>query len=233
MKILAVGMNYAAHNKELNETLLPKEPVIFSKPESSIVRPGKAFFIPDFAERFDYETELVVRISRLAKDVGERFAHRYYDAVTVGIDFTARDLQSKLRREGLPWDLCKGFDGSAGLGMFIPKSALFDIPNCTSVEAEWKQSKTGNTHISDASWQSLMRDVRFHLDINGTTVQSGHTADMMFSVDQIVSYVSRFFTLKSGDLIFTGTPVGVGPVKEGDTLTGFLGDKEVLSLKIK
>ena len=233
MKILAVGMNYAAHNKELNETLLPKEPVIFSKPESAIIREGKPFFVPDFAERFDYETELVVRISKLAKDVSERFAHRYYDEVTVGIDFTARDLQARLPKEGLPWDICKGFDGAAGLGQFIPKAELFDIEGCTTVKPEWKHSKTGNTHISDACWQALMHDVRFHLDIDGQTVQQGHTADMMFSVDQIVAYVSRFFTLKTGDLIFTGTPMGVGPVHEGQTLNAFLGTREVLHIKVK
>ena len=233
MKILAVGMNYAAHNKELNEALLPKEPVIFSKPDSSILRPGKDFFVPDFSSRFDYETEIVVRIGRLAKDVSERFAHRYYDAVTVGIDFTARDLQAKLRQDGLPWELCKGFDGSAGLGTFIEKKDLFNIPGCTSVIPEWKPSKSGGTHISEATWQELMKDVHFHLDIDGKTVQVGHTANMMFTVDQIVSYVSRFFTLKNGDLIFTGTPAGVGPIKEGQTLTGYLGEKEVLNLRIR
>ena len=233
MKILAVGMNYAAHNKELNETLLPKEPVIFSKPDSAILRTGKPFFVPDFAERFDYEAELVVRISRLGKDVSERFAHRYYDAVTVGIDFTARDLQAKLRSEGLPWELCKGFDNSAALGTLIPKTELFDIPGCTSVAQEWKPSKKGGTHISEACWQSLIQDIRFRLDIDGKTVQQGHTADMMFSVDQIVSYVSRFITLKTGDLLFTGTPVGVGPVHEGQTLKGYLGEKEVLNVNIR
>ena len=160
MKILAVGMNYAAHNKELNETLLPKEPVIFSKPESAIIREGKPFFVPDFAERFDYETELVVRISKLAKNVSERFAHRYYDEVTVGIDFTARDLQARLRKEGLPWDICKGFDGAAGLGQFIPKGELFDIDGCTTVKPEWKHSKTGNTHISDGNLDITVTEMK-------------------------------------------------------------------------
>ena len=226
-------MNYAAHNKELNEALLPKEPVIFSKPDSALLRPGKPFFVPDFAERFDYETELVVCISRIGKDISERFAHRYYESVTVGIDFTARDLQSRLRKDGLPWELCKGFDGSAAVGTFIPKQELFNIPGCTAVTPEWKASKTGGSHISEACWQRLIQDIRFRLDIDGATVQEGHTADMMFSVDRIISYVSRFITLKTGDLIFTGTPVGVGPVHEGQRLKGYIGEKEVLDLRIR
>ncbi len=233
MKILAVGMNYAAHNKELNETLLPKEPVIFSKPDSAILRGGKPFFVPDFAQRFDYEAELVVRISRLGKDVSERFAHRYYDAVTVGIDFTARDLQAKLREDGQPWELCKGFDNSAALGTLVKKEELFHIPGCTATVPEWKPSKSGGEHISEASWQKLIQDIHFRLDIDGETVQDGHTADMMFSVDRIISYVSRFITLKTGDLIFTGTPVGVGPVHEGQRLKGYLGEQEVLDLSIR
>ncbi len=204
MKILAVGMNYAAHNKELNHTFLPKEPVIFSKPESSLNREGKPFFVPDFASRFDYETEIVVRINRLGKNISERFAHRYYNEVTVGIDFTARDLQEKLRSEGLPWDLCKGFDGAASIGEFVNKSELPDIQN-----------------------------LNFHLDVDGQTVQKGWTGDMMFTVDQIISYVSRFFTLKTGDLIFTGTPVGVGPVHENQLLEAYLEGKKVLEQKVK
>lgn len=233
MKILAVGMNYATHNKEMKESLLPKEPVIFSKPESALLREGKPFFIPDFDDRFDYETELVVRISKLCRSVSERFAHRYYDEVSVGIDFTARNLQSKLREDGLPWEICKGFDGSAGIGKFIKKSELFDIAGCTDVKAEWKNSKTGNTHISDDSWRKLMKDIHFHLDINGNTVQEGHTADMMFGVDRLISYISRFFTLKTGDIIYTGTPMGVGMVHEGDQLQGYIGNKELLNLRIR
>lgn len=233
MKILAVGMNYAAHNKELNETLLPKEPVIFSKPDSAILRSGKPFFVPDFAERFDYEAELVVHISRLGKDVSERFAHRYYDSVTVGIDFTARDLQSKLRKDGLPWELCKGFDNSAALGTLVMKEDLFDIPGCTTTVPELKPSKNGGNHISESCWQRLIQDIRFRLDIDGKTVQEGNTANMMFGVDRIVSYISRFITLKTGDLIFTGTPVGVGAVHEGQTLRGYLGEQEVLNVRIR
>ena len=204
MKILAVGMNYAAHNIELNNTFLPSEPVIFSKPESALTRDGKPFFVPDFAERFDYETEIVVRINKLGKNISERFAHRYYDELTVGIDFTARDLQERLRDNGLPWDLCKGFDGSAAIGSFVKTAELPGI-----------------------------QDLSFRLDIDGKTVQRGWTGDMIFSVDRIISYVSKFFTLKTGDLIFTGTPVGVGPVRENQMLEGFVEDKKVLELKIK
>ena len=204
MKILAVGMNYAAHNKELNNTFLPTEPVIFSKPESALTRDGKPFFVPDFAERFDYETEIVVRINKLGKNIAERFAHRYYDELTVGIDFTARDLQGKLRSEGLPWEICKGFDGSAAIGTFVNKAELPDIQN-----------------------------LNFRLDIDGQTVQKGWTGDMIFSVDRIISYVSQFFTLKTGDLIFTGTPVGVGAVHENQLLEGFVEDRKLLELKVK
>ena len=204
MKILAVGMNYAAHNKELNNTFLPTEPVIFSKPESALTRDGKPFFVPDFAERFDYETEIVVRINKLGKNIAERFAHRYYDELTVGIDFTARDLQGKLRSEGLPWEICKGFDGSAAIGTFVNKTELPEIQN-----------------------------LNFRLDIDGQTVQKGWTGDMIFSVDRIISYVSQFFTLKTGDLIFTGTPVGVGAVHENQLLEGFVEDRKLLELKVK
>lgn len=204
MKILAVGMNYAAHNKELNNTFLPTEPVIFSKPESALTRDGKPFFVPDFAERFDYETEIVVRINKLGKNIAERFAHRYYDELTVGIDFTARDLQGKLRSEGLPWEICKGFDGSAAIGTFVNKAELPEIQN-----------------------------LNFRLDIDGQTVQNGWTGDMIFSVDRIISYVSQFFTLKTGDLIFTGTPVGVGAVHENQLLEGFVEDRKLLELKVK
>ena len=204
MKILAVGMNYAEHNKELNNSFLPTEPVIFSKPESSLNRDGKPFFVPDFAERFDYETEIVVKINKLGKNIAERFAYRYYDELTVGIDFTARDLQEKLKEKGLPWDICKGFDGAAAIGEFVNKSELPDIQN-----------------------------LNFRLDVDGRTAQTGWTGDMIFTIDQIISYVSKFFTLKTGDLIFTGTPVGVGPVSENQFLEGFVEDRKLLELKVK
>ncbi len=204
MKILAVGMNYAEHNKELHNTLLLKEPVIFSKPESALVKNGKPFFIPDFDGRFDYETEIVVRICHLGKNIAERFAHRYYDAMTVGIDFTARDLQTRLREQGLPWEICKGFDGSAVIGDFINKEELPPVDQ-----------------------------LHFSLDIDGTTVQQGCSGDMIHSVDQIIAYASQFFTLKTGDLIYTGTPVGVGPVRENQRLEGYLEGRKVLDCKVK
>lgn len=204
MKILAVGMNYAEHNKELNNTLLLKEPVLFSKPETAVIRENMPFFVPDFAQQFDYETEVVVKISRLGKNISERFAHRYYEELTVGIDFTARDLQEKLRANGLPWEICKSFDYSAAIGKFVKKS---DLPQ--------------------------VNDLHFHLDIEGKTVQQGWTGDMLHSIDKIIAYASQFFTLKIGDIIFTGTPSGVGPVSEGQHLTGYLEDQKVLELRIK
>lgn len=205
MKIIAIGMNYAAHNKELDNTLLtPKKPVIFMKPDSAILKDGKPFFIPDFTQRVDYETELVVRICRLGKHIAPRFAHRYYDAVTVGIDFTARDLQNEFRAEGMPWELCKGFDDSAVLGTFVPTERVADIQN-----------------------------LHFHLDIDGQTVQRGHTADMLFKVDEIIAYVSKFCTLKIGDLLFTGTPVGVGPVSVGQHLQGYLEGEKLLDFHVR
>ncbi|MGL4228499.1 MAG: fumarylacetoacetate hydrolase family protein [Tannerellaceae bacterium] len=204
MKIIAVGMNYSEHNKELNHTLELKEPTIFMKSDSSILKDGKPFYIPDFSSEIHYETEVVVKISRLGKNIAERFAHRYYEEVTVGIDFTARDLQNKLRAEGLPWEISKAFDHSAVLGTFIPVTDLSDINNTS-----------------------------FHLDINDKMVQQGNTKDMLFSIDQIIAYVSKFFTLKIGDLIYTGTPVGVGPVHIGDRLTGYLEDKKLLDFQVK
>ena len=205
MKIIAIGMNYSLHCKELhaNESL-PQEPVIFMKPDSAILKDSKPFFIPDFSQQIDYETELVVRINRLGKNISERFAHRYYDAVTVGIDFTARDLQRKFRAEGKPWELCKGFDSSAAIGDLVDVEKFKDI-----------------------------QDIHFHLDINGKTVQTGHTRDMLFGVDKIIAYVSQFCTLKIGDLLFTGTPVGVGPVNIDNHLEGYLENEKVLDFYIR
>lgn len=198
-------MNYAQHNKELEGALyIPEEPVIFTKADSSLLKDGKPFFVPDHLGRVDYETEMVVRICRLGKSIPERFAHRYYDAVTVGIDFTARDLQRRLRDAGQPWDLCKGFDGAAAIGEWIPKEKFLDI-------------------------QAL----HFHLDINGKTVQEGCTSDMLFGVDRLISFISQFFTLKTGDMLYTGTPAGVGPVKIDDHLTGFLEDRKVMEFNVK
>ena len=205
MKIFAVGLNYPQHNKELNETLYKGEsPVIFTKADSSLLKDGKPFFVPDDMGRIDYETEIVVRISRLGKAIPARFAHRYYDAVTVGIDFTARELQAELRKKGLPWEMCKGFDGAAAIGEWVSVEKFRDV-------------------------QAL----QFHLDINGKTVQEGRTSDMLFKIDEIIEYISKYFTLKTGDIIYTGTPVGVGPVNIDDHLTGYIEGRKVLEFNIK
>lgn len=205
MKIFAVGMNYIQHNKELDGTLYkPEEPVIFTKADSALLKDSKPFFLPDELGRIDYETELVVRICRLGKSIPQRFAHRYYDAVTVGIDFTARDLQNRLRAEGKPWDLCKGFDGSAAIGEWVSIEKFRDI-----------------------------QAIHFRLDINGNTVQEGCSSDMLFKVDEIIAYISQWFTLKTGDILYTGTPAGVGPVHIDDHLTGRLEDRKVLEFNVK
>ncbi|MEG1564103.1 MAG: fumarylacetoacetate hydrolase family protein [Bacteroides sp.] len=204
MKIIAVGMNYAQHNKELGHAVVNKEPIIFMKPDSALLKDGKPFFIPDFSDEVDYETELVVRINRLGKNIAPRFAFRYYDAVTVGIDFTARDLQRKFRAEGSPWELCKGFDNSAAIGTFVPVEQVGD-----------------------------MQQLNFHLTIDDREVQRGALLDMLFSIDDIIAYVSRFVTLKIGDLLFTGTPAGVGPVCVGQHLKGYLGEEKLLDFYIR
>ena len=205
MKIFAVGLNYPQHNKELEETLYKgKAPVIFTKADSSLLKDGKPFFVPDDMGRIDYETEIVVRICRLGKAIPARFAHRYYDAVTVGIDFTAREWQKRLREKGLPWDMCKGFDGASAIGEWVSVDKFRDI-------------------------QAL----QFHLDINGKTVQEGRTSDMLFKIDDIIEYISKYFTLKTGDILYTGTPVGVGPVNIDDHLTGYIEDRKVLEFNIK
>jgi 2-keto-4-pentenoate hydratase/2-oxohepta-3-ene-1,7-dioic acid hydratase in catechol pathway len=211
MKIFAVGMNYLMHTKELDgREYRPEEPVIFTKADSALLKDRKPFFVPDDMGRIDYEGELVVRICRLGKAIPERFAHRYYDAVTVGLDFTARDMQEEARRKGLPWTICKGFDGSAIIGEWLPLK---------------QQIHEGN----EGDVQSL----HFRLDKNGETVQQGFAGDMLFKVDELVSYISRYFTLKTGDLLFTGTPVGVGPVAVGDFLEGYIEDQRVLECRCK
>ena len=205
MKIFAIGMNYAEYNKSLHETLsVSEEPVVFTKADSALLKDHKPFFIPDDMGKIECEAEVVVRICRLGKTISERFAHRYYDAVTVGIDFTARELQQKLREKGLPWDLCKGFDGSAALGEWVQKDKFLDVQR-----------------------------LRFHLEINGKTVQEGCTSDMLFTVDRIISYISRFFTLKTGDIIYTGCPAVCGPVSINDHLEGYLEDRKVLEFNCK
>ena len=217
MKIFAVGMNYVEHNKELNNTLLitekyerkTEEPVIFTKADSALLKNGKPFFIPDFMGRIDHEAELVVRICRLGKGIPEKFAHRYYDAVTVGVDFTAREVQKKAKDLGRPWTIAKGFDGSAVIGEWVP--------------------------IARSEERSMfnIQDLHFHLDINGKTVQTGFSGDMLYKVDELIAYISRFFTLKTGDLLYTGTPVGVGPVHIDDHIEGYLEGQKVLDFWCK
>jgi len=205
MKIVCVGMNYAAHNKEMQNTLLLSEPTIFMKSDASLLKDGKPFYIPDFSSDMQYETEIVVKINRLGKSIDRRFASRYYDEITVGIDMTARDLQRKLKKDGLPWEICKSFDNSAVIGKFVS--------------------------LKEEGWS--INEIPFRLDINGKTVQQGNTADMIFKVDEIIEYISRFITLKMGDLIFTGTPAGVGKVEINNQLQGYINDKKLLDFRIK
>jgi len=207
MKIICVGMNYADHIDELHGKAFkrPEQPVIFMKPDSALLRVNTPFYIPDFASEFHYETEIVVKINRLGRAINQKFAHRYYAEIGIGIDFTARDLQRKLMAAGLPWEISKGFDQAAAISEFIPLSeAGGDINN-----------------------------VDFHLDVNNETRQKGNTADMLFSVDEIIAYVSQFFTLKMGDLIYTGTPVGVGQVHEGDRLQAYIGERKMMDFLVK
>ena len=205
MKIICIGFNYGKHTDELQLIERPAEPVIFMKPDSALLRGGNPFFPADWANEWEYETELVVKICKLGRYIDRKFAHRYYQEVGLGIDFTARDLQRRLSAEGKPWECCKAFDGSAAIcDRWLNKDSLGDI-----------------------------KTLHFRLEINGETRQNGHTADMLWSVDEIIEYVSRFFTLKTGDLIFTGTPAGVGQVRIGDNLKGFLKDEEILNVKVR
>ena len=198
-------MNYVGYNKSLSEPLLKQgDPVIFTKADSSLLKDRKPFFIPDELGTIEYEAEVVVRVCRLGKSISERFAPRYYDAVTVGIDFTARDLLKKLSQQGLPWDMSKSFDGAAVIGEWVPKDKFLDVQR-----------------------------LRFHLDVNGETKQEGCTSDMIYKVDEIISYVSRFFTLKTGDLIYTGCPVSGTPVHINDRLEGYIEERKVLDLHCK
>jgi 2-keto-4-pentenoate hydratase/2-oxohepta-3-ene-1,7-dioic acid hydratase in catechol pathway len=204
MKIICIGRNYVDHIRELkNET--PVEPVIFMKPDSALLRNNEPFYIPDFSNEVHYECELVIRINRLGKNIETRFANRYYNEIGLGVDFTARDLQSKLKDKGLPWEKAKGFDRSAVISPeFIP---VQEIPDTKSIKFELKK--------------------------NGETVQLGDSALMLFPIDEIISQVSKYFTIKIGDLIFTGTPVGVGPVAIGDRLEGFLDGKKMFDFDVK
>jgi len=203
MKIICVGWNYQQHNVEMGRVEQPKNPVIFFKPDSALLRENKPFFIPDFSSQIEYEAELVFKICRLGKNIAKKFAHRYYSEIALGIDFTARDLQQQARQTGSPWEISKAFDGSAAISNFVP---LQEFEN--------------------------QQNINFSLFKNGQKVQYGNTSEMIFSIDTIISYVSTFFTLKTGDLIFTGTPAGVGKVEIGDKITGFIEEKEMLNFKI-
>lgn len=205
MKIICVGHNYHSHNMEMKRTAddLINSPVLFLKPDSSLLKNGKPFYIPDFTSNIHYEAEIVVKINKLGKNIAERFAHRYYEEITIGIDLTARDLQDNLKKKGLPWEISKGFDNSAVIGEFINKSDLNS------------------------------RNFSFKLERNDVIAQIGNTSEMIHSIDKIISYASQFFTLKIGDLIFTGTPQGVGSINIGDHFLGYVENNKLLDLAIK
>lgn len=203
MKIICIGWNYAEHNKELNNPV-PEAPVFFMKPDTALLRNNAPFFLPNFSNEVHHEIEVVLKINRIGKNIAEKFAHRYYDEIGLGVDFTARDIQRECKKNGQPWEIAKAFDHSAPISRFIPK-----------------------THFLH------MQDIQFRLDMNDKTVQQGNTADMIFNCDRIIAYVSQFVTLKIGDLIFTGTPPGVGRVDIGDRLKGYLGDELMLDFEVK
>ena len=203
MKIICIGRNYTEHIKELaNER--PEEPVVFIKPDSSVLPKEQDFYIPDFTQNVHYEVEVLVKICKVGKHIDERFAHKYYDEIGLGIDFTARDLQSALKEKGLPWEKSKGFDGSAVIGKWLPKSNFKDLNN-----------------------------LNFSLIRNNEMVQEGNTSLMLWKIDELIAYVSKFFTLKKGDVLFTGTPAGVGKIATNDYLSGKLEGQELFSVKIK
>ncbi|RAV27680.1 fumarylacetoacetate hydrolase family protein [Sinomicrobium soli] len=202
MKVICVGRNYTDHIEELaNER--PEAPVLFMKPDTALLR-ERDFYIPEFSKEVHYEVEVLVKIGKVGKYIDARFAHKYYDEVGLGLDFTARDLQGRLKEKGLPWEIAKAFDGSMVVGKWHPKEKFGDL-----------------------------NDIRFRLEKNGEAVQQGHTALMLWKADELIAYISQFFTLKKGDIIFTGTPAGVGPVKAGDHLEGFLEDEMSFALGIK
>ncbi|MBS1782100.1 MAG: fumarylacetoacetate hydrolase family protein [Bacteroidetes bacterium] len=203
MKIICIGRNYAAHAKELNNDV-PTVPVIFLKPKSALLFPEKPLYFPEFTDDLQYECELVVKIAKNGKYIQEKFAHKYYNGVSLGIDFTARDLQQKQKEKGLPWEIAKAFDGSAAIGEFVPLSKEMNI-----------------------------QQLHFELKKNDSTVQHGYTGDMIFAVNKIIEYVSQFFTLNIGDLIFTGTPSGVGAVNVNDKLEGFLEGQKLFEVNVR
>lgn len=204
MKIICIGRNYAEHISELKNER-PTDPMIFLKPETAILLKKQAFFIPDFSDDVHYEVEVLIKINKVGKYIQEKFAYKYYQEIGLGIDFTARDLQQRLKEKGQPWEIAKGFDGSAVIGeKWIDKNSIDDLNN-----------------------------INFSLDKNGEAVQKGNTGRMLWKPDEIISYISRFFTLKIGDIIFTGTPEGVGKVAENDSLTGFIEETQIFSIKVK
>lgn len=204
MRIFAIGRNYAEHIKELNNER-PEEPVIFTKPDTAILRNNAPFYYPDFSKDIHYEVELVLRISKEGKNIQEKFASKYFDAIGIGVDFTARDLQQKAKEKGLPWDIAKGFNGSAPISdKFIP---VGDFKN--------------------------LQDINFSLDVDGVNKQQGNTSLMLFNFDYIIAYLSQFFTLRTGDLIFTGTPKGVGPVIVGNKLSAAIEGETLLEFEVK
>ncbi|RDV15885.1 FAA hydrolase family protein [Pontibacter diazotrophicus] len=203
MKILAIGRNYAEHIAELNNEV-PEEPVIFFKPDTAVLRNNEPFYYPEYTNDVHYEAELILRISREGKNIDKKFAYKYYDSIGLGIDFTARDLQSKAKAKGLPWALAKGFNGSAPISDFLPLDQFPDLQN-----------------------------INFKLEVNGETKQQGNSKMMLHTFDDIIAYISRFITLKTGDIIFTGTPAGVGPVQIGDRLEGYVEDKKLLDFEVK
>ena len=204
MKIICIGRNYVEHAKELNNPV-PSKPVFFMKPDTALLQKHNPFFYPDFSKDVHYEAELVLKISRNGRHIQEKFAHKYYDEIGIGIDFTARDVQAECKKKGLPWEIAKAFDQSAPLSnTFLPKSDFKDV-----------------------------RDINFSLKINGETRQAGNSKNMIFNFDQIVAYVSQFITLKIGDLVFTGTPEGVGPTKINDHFEAFIEDKKLLEFNVK
>lgn len=203
MKIICIGRNYADHAKELKNEI-PSEPVFFLKPDSALIQKGKPFFIPEFTKDVHYEVEIVIKINKIGKHIEERFAHKYFNEIGIGVDFTARDIQQEQKAKGLPWEKAKAFDGSAPVGDFISIEEIDDLNN-----------------------------LQFGLKKNGQWVQKGNTQDMLFNVPKIISFVSQFFTLKIGDYIFTGTPAGVGPVAIGDELEAYIDDKCLLKVPIR
>lgn len=203
MKIICIGRNYIEHAKEMNSAV-PAEPVFFMKPETALIRDNQPFYYPDFSKEVHHEAEVVLRINKSGKHIPENFADKYYDEIAIGIDFTARDLQKQCKENGEPWEKAKAFDGSAPIGKLLNKK---DFPD--------------------------LNKISFHLDVNGKTIQQGNTRDLIFSFNKIISYVSQFVTLKTGDLIFTGTPQGVGPIKIGDRLEAFIEGKKLLEFAIK